>query len=90
MTKYRWQLVITFLSWYVWEFICVAQTRAIQADHAAQASLFSLVLPLIALISGSWIIDQKTWGGRLGLTACGAVGSALGTWCILTVFGGHL
>ncbi len=83
MTSYQRQLALTAASWAVWELAAVAQVKAIAAGAPALAAALSLALPLIGFASGVWFVEETSWRGRLGLTAAGAAGAALGTLAVM-------
>ena len=81
---YRQHCVLTAFLWLIWELAYVAQVKAVHAELFVPAVLVSLCLPFVGFLSTIWWVEEPTLKGRLGLTASGALGAAMGTFLILT------
>jgi hypothetical protein len=85
MLSYWHRLSITAITWLAWELVCVLQTKSIATGGTLVAVGASLFLPLIGYISSVWWLEEKTGWRRLGITAAGACGAAVGT-AIVMIF----
>ncbi len=81
--SYRVRLLCVALMWFIWDLAAVAQIRAVSDRAVIQAVLLAMAIPFIGHLSSSWFIDEPCRLKRLGLTAAGAIGSALGTAAVL-------
>jgi hypothetical protein len=76
---YRWQLVLTFLLWFVWDLAAVVQIKAVAGENLSGSMAMAWLIPFICWLSCKWLWDEKDARKSLGLVAFGATGSALAT-----------